>query len=130
MDAQGRVIDGDQIMAILALSLKNRGRLTDDTLVVTVMSNLGLKRAMADHGVRLIETKVGDRYVLEALAGHPVVAEAVAAAEAALGDSGRVLLRASGTEQMVRVMVEAADQVTAESVAARLADVVREQLAV
>jgi phosphoglucosamine mutase len=199
VDAQGRVIDGDQIMAILALSLKNRGRLTDDTLVVTVMSNLGLKRAMADHGIRVIETPVGDRYVLEALAehalalggeqsghiifseyattgdgiltglqvaaemvrtgrslaelanvmtvfpqvllnvrgvdrtaleGHPVVAEAVAAAEAALGDSGRVLLRASGTEQMVRVMVEAADQVTAESVAARLADVVREQLAV
>ena len=199
VDAQGRVIDGDQIMAILALSLKNRGRLTDDTLVVTVMSNLGLKRAMADHGVRLIETKVGDRYVLEALAEHrlalggeqsghiifsehattgdgiltglqlaaemartgrslaeladvmtvfpqvlvnvrgvdrtalegdAVIAAAVAAEEAALGDSGRVLLRASGTEPMVRVMVEAADQATAEQVAERLADVVRAQLAV
>ncbi len=199
VDAQGRVIDGDQIMAILALSLKNRGRLTDDTLVVTVMSNLGLKRAMADHGVHLIETKVGDRYVLEALAEHrlalggeqsghiifsehattgdgiltglqlaaemartgrslaeladvmtvfpqvlvnvrgvdrtalegdAVIAAAVAAEEAALGDSGRVLLRASGTEPMVRVMVEAADQATAEQVAERLADVVRAQLAV
>ncbi len=199
VDAQGRVIDGDQIMAILALSLKNRGRLTDDTLVVTVMSNLGLKRAMAEHGVRLVETKVGDRYVLEALAehqlalggeqsghiifsehattgdgiltglqlaaemartgrslaeladvmtvfpqvlinvrgvdrtaldGHAVIAAAVAAEEAALGDSGRVLLRASGTEQMVRVMVEAADQATAEQVAERLASVVREHLAV
>lgn len=199
VDAQGRVIDGDQIMAILALALKNRGRLTDDTLVVTVMSNLGLKRAMADHGVRLIETKVGDRYVLEALAEHrlalggeqsghiifsehattgdgiltglqlaaemartgrslaeladvmtvfpqvlvnvrgvdrtalegdAVIAAAVAAEEAALGDSGRVLLRASGTEPMVRVMVEAADQATAEQVAERLADVVRAQLAV
>lgn len=199
VDAQGRVIDGDQIMAILALSLKNRGRLTDDTLVVTVMSNLGLKRAMANHGVRLIETKVGDRYVLEALAEHrlalggeqsghiifsehattgdgiltglqlaaemartgrslaeladvmtvfpqvlvnvrgvdrtalegdAVIAAAVAAEEALLGDSGRVLLRASGTEPMVRVMVEAADQATAEQVAERLADVVRAQLAV
>lgn len=199
VDAQGRVIDGDQIMAILALALKNRGRLTDDTLVVTVMSNLGLKRAMADHGVRLIETKVGDRYVLEALAEHrlalggeqsghiifsehattgdgiltglqlaaemartgrslaeladvmtvfpqvlvnvrgvdrtalegdAVIAAAVAAEEALLGDSGRVLLRASGTEPMVRVMVEAADQATAEQVAERLADVVRAQLAV
>ena len=199
VDAQGRVIDGDQIMAILALALKNRGRLTDDTLVVTVMSNLGLKRAMADHGVHLIETKVGDRYVLEALAEHrlalggeqsghiifsehattgdgiltglqlaaemartgrslaeladvmtvfpqvlvnvrgvdrtalegdAVIAAAVAAEEAALGDSGRVLLRASGTEPMVRVMVEAADQATAEQVAERLADVVRAQLAV
>ncbi len=199
VDAQGRLIDGDQIMAILALSLKNRGRLTDNTLVATVMSNLGLKRAMAEHGVTLIETKVGDRYVLEALAehglalggeqsghiifsehattgdgiltglqlaaemartgrslaeladvmtvfpqvlinvrgvdrtaleGHPVVAAAVAAEEAALGDSGRVLLRASGTEQMVRVMVEAARQATAEEVAERLAAIVREHLAV
>ncbi|GAA1734016.1 phosphoglucosamine mutase [Microcella frigidaquae] len=199
VDAQGRLIDGDQIMAILALSLKNRGRLTDNTLVATVMSNLGLKRAMAEHGVTLIETKVGDRYVLEALAehglalggeqsghiifsehattgdgiltglqlaaemartgrtlaeladvmtvfpqvlinvrgvdrtaleGHPVVAAAVAAEEAALGDSGRVLLRASGTEQMVRVMVEAAHQATAEEVAERLAAIVREHLAV
>lgn len=199
VDAHGRIIDGDQIMAILALSLKSRGRLTDNTVVATVMSNLGLKRALTEHGVRLIETKVGDRYVLEALAehrlalggeqsghiifsehattgdgiltglqlaaemartgqslaeladvmtvfpqvlinvrgvdrtaldGHAVVAAAVAAEEAALGESGRVLLRASGTEPMVRVMVEAADQATAEAVASRLADVVREQLAV
>ena len=199
VDAHGNVIDGDQIMAILALSLQARGALVDNTLVATVMSNLGLKRAMQHHGVRMIETKVGDRYVLEALAehhlslggeqsghiifsdhattgdgiltglqiaaemartqksvaelaavmtvfpqvlinvrgvdraaldGHSVVANAVAVEEAALGDSGRVLLRASGTEPMVRVMVEAADQATAEAVAERLADVVREQLAV
>jgi len=199
VDAHGRIIDGDQIMAILALSLKSRGRLTDNTVVATVMSNLGLKRALTEHGVRLIETKVGDRYVLEALAehrlalggeqsghiifsehattgdgiltglqlaaemartgqslaeladvmtvfpqvlinvrgvdrsalnGHAIIADAVAAEEAALGESGRVLLRASGTEPMVRVMVEAADQATAEAVASRLADVVREQLAV
>lgn len=199
VDAQGNVVDGDQIMAILALSLQSRGALVDNTLVATVMSNLGLKRAMHEHGIRMIETRVGDRYVLEALAehalslggeqsghiifsehattgdgiltglqiaaemartkktvaelasvmtvfpqilinvrgvdrtalaGHSVVAAAVAVEEAALGDSGRVLLRASGTEPMVRVMVEAADQATAEAVAERLAAVVREQLAV
>ncbi len=199
VDAAGRVIDGDQIMAIIALSMKARGLLTDDTLVATVMSNLGLKRAMAQHGVRMIETGVGDRYVLEALAehslslggeqsghiimsehattgdgiltglqlaaemvrsgqtlaeladvmtvfpqvlinvrgvdraaldGHAIIAAAVAAEEAALGDSGRVLLRASGTEPMVRVMVEAAEQEIAEQVAERLASIVREQLAV
>jgi len=199
VDAAGRVIDGDQIMAIIALSMKSRGLLTDDTLVTTVMSNLGLKRAMAEHGVRLIETRVGDRYVLEALAehglslggeqsghiifsehattgdgiltglhiaaelvrsgrtlaeladvmtvfpqvlinvrgvdrtaldGHAVIAAAVADEEAILGDSGRVLLRASGTEHMVRVMVEAAELDTAQAVADRLAVAVREQLAV
>lgn len=199
VDAAGRVIDGDHIMAIIALSMKSRGLLTDDTLVTTVMSNLGLKRAMTEHGVHLIETKVGDRYVLEALAehglslggeqsghiifsehattgdgiltglqiaaemvrtgrtladladvmtvfpqvlinvrgvdrtaleGHAVIANAVAVEEATLGASGRVLLRASGTEPMVRVMVEAAEQSTAQHVAERLADVVREQLAV
>ncbi len=199
VDAAGRVIDGDHIMAIIALSMKSRGLLTDDTLVTTVMSNLGLKRAMTEHGVHLIETKVGDRYVLEALAehglslggeqsghiifsehattgdgiltglqiaaemvrtgrtladladvmtvfpqvlinvrgvdrtaleGHAVIANAVAVEEATLGASGRVLLRASGTEPMVRVMVEAAEQSTAQHVAERLADVVREQLTV
>ena len=199
VDAEGNVIDGDQIMAILALSMQARGALVDNTLVATVMSNLGLKRAMEHHGIRMIETKVGDRYVLEALAehslslggeqsghiifsehattgdgiltglqiaaevartkktaaalagvmtvfpqvlinvrgvdrsaldGHAVVANAVQAEAAALGDSGRVLLRASGTEPMVRVMVEAADQATAEEVAERLATVVREQLAI
>lgn len=199
VDARGRVIDGDQIMAILAVSLQTRGMLVDDTLVATVMSNLGLKRAMAEHGIRVIETGVGDRNVLEALgehrlslggeqsghiifsdhattgdgiltglqlaaemvrsgrtlaeladvmtvfpqvlinvrgvdraalAGHSVIEAAVDAEVLALGDSGRVLLRASGTEPMVRVMVEAADQGTAEQVAERLASLVRELLAV
>jgi phosphoglucosamine mutase len=199
VDAAGRVIDGDQIMAILALSMKARGLLTNDTLVATVMSNLGLKRAMAENGVHLIETRVGDRYVLEALAehglslggeqsghiifsehattgdgiltglqlaaemvrsrrtlaeladvmtvfpqvlinvrgvdrsaleGHAVIAAAVAAEEVGLGDSGRVLLRASGTEPMVRIMVEAAEHHTAQQVADRLVGVVRAQLAI
>ncbi|MGR2753045.1 phosphoglucosamine mutase [Agromyces arachidis] len=198
VDADGNVIDGDRIMAILAVSMQERGTLTDDTLVVTVMSNLGLKRAMAERGIRVVETKVGDRYVLEALAeggyalggeqsGHVIMSEfattgdgvltglhlvaemartgkslaelasvmtvypqvlvnvrgvdhhamaddaeiaaAVRAAEAELGDTGRVLLRPSGTEPMVRVMVEAADQQVAEAHADKLAAIVRERLA-
>ncbi|HEY9366674.1 MAG TPA: phosphoglucosamine mutase [Agromyces sp.] len=199
VDADGNIIDGDRIMAILAVSMKERGTLTDDTLVVTVMSNLGLRRAMAEHGIRVVETKVGDRYVLEALAaeglalggeqsGHVIMSEfattgdgvltglhlaaemartgksiaelasvmtvypqvlvnvrgvdhhalgadaeiaaAVAAVEAELGDSGRVLLRPSGTEPMVRVMVEAAEQEAAERHAESLAAVVRERLSI
>ncbi|GAA3633037.1 phosphoglucosamine mutase [Microbacterium awajiense] len=197
VDAQGRVVDGDQIMAILAVSMKERGRLVGDTLVTTVMSNLGLHRAMADHGIRVETTAVGDRYVLEKMneggfslggeqSGHvimsefattgdglltglhlvaemarrtttlaelasvmtvypqvlenvrdvdrtrvadPVIASAVAEVQAALGDSGRVLLRASGTEPLVRVMVEAADADVAQQSASHLADVVRDRLA-
>jgi phosphoglucosamine mutase len=198
VDNLGRVVDGDQIMAVLALSMKERGKLTDDTLVATVMSNLGLRVAMQEHGITVLQTAVGDRYVLEALterglalggeqSGHVIMSEyattgdgiltglhlvsemartgkslaelasvmtvypqilvnvrgvdrervhtdevltaAVRAAEAELGDSGRVLLRASGTEPLVRVMVEAADQATADRLAHALADVVRERLA-
>ncbi|WP_144782718.1 phosphoglucosamine mutase [Microbacterium sp. BH-3-3-3] len=197
VDAQGNVVDGDQIMAILAVAMKQRGALVDDTLVATVMSNLGLHRAMEDHGIRVLQTGVGDRYVLEAMneggyslggeqSGHVImsefattgdglltglhlvaemarqgkslaelasimtvypqvlvnvrgvdrdgvsdqgVQEAVAVSTAELGDSGRVLLRASGTEPLVRVMVEAADEHTARAHADRLADVVRERLA-
>jgi phosphoglucosamine mutase len=199
VDHTGAVVDGDQIMAILALALRARGQLTDDTLVATVMSNLGLKLAMAEHGIRMLETAVGDRYVLEALAEHglslggeqsghivfrqhsttgdglltglqlaaevartgrslaelasvmtifpqvlvnvrgvdrarlasePAVAAAVRDAEARLGETGRVLLRPSGTEPLVRVMVEAADTETAQSIAADLAEVVKTHLAV
>jgi len=180
-------------MAILAVSLKQRGQLHQDTLVATVMSNLGLHRAMAEHGIRVETTGVGDRYVLERMnegrfslggeqSGHVIlrqyaatgdgvltglqlcaemartgkslaelasvmtvfpqvlinvkgversrakdadVLEAVAAAEAELGDAGRVLLRPSGTEPLVRVMVEAASEDDAQRVGERLADVVR-----
>jgi phosphoglucosamine mutase len=194
VDAAGEVIDGDQIMAILALAMREAGTLTSDTLVGTVMSNLGLRLAMRQEGLHLIETKVGDRYVLEELrsggyalggeqSGHvvmpafattgdgvltglhlmarmaatgrsladlaavvhklpqvlinvpvadrragstaPEVLAAVSAAEAELGDEGRVLLRPSGTEQLVRVMVEAPTVDAAEAVAARIADEVR-----
>ena len=197
IDAQGNVIDGDQIMAILAVSMAERGVLADRTLVATVMSNLGLKRAMAAHDISVIDTAVGDRYVLEALGEHnlslggeqsghvimtkfattgdgiltglhlvaemartgktiaqlasvmtvypqslvnvrgvdhhslksdAVIAAAVASAEAGLGDTGRVLLRPSGTEPMVRVMVEAEHQEEADRIAHALADTVRERL--
>jgi phosphoglucosamine mutase len=198
VDAQGNVVDGDQIMAILAIAMNERGVLKDGTLVATVMSNLGLKRAMADHGIMMLETAVGDRYVLEALnegglslggeqsghvimtdfattgdgiltglhlvaevartgkslaelasvmtiypqvlvnvrgvdhhalAGNAAISAAVATAEEELGESGRVLLRPSGTEPMVRVMVEALDQATADRIAQRLAEVVEAELA-
>jgi len=192
--AAGDVVDGDEIMAILALAMREAGTLTDDTLVATVMSNLGLRLAMKQANIRLIETKVGDRYVLEELAaggfalggeqsGHivmpayattgdgvltglhlmatiatsgksladlaavlhklpqvlinvpvkdrqagaaaPTVQAAVALAENELGETGRVLLRPSGTEHLVRVMVEAATEDQARAVAERVADEVR-----
>jgi len=198
VDHEGNVVDGDQIMAIIALSMKQRGLLKDDTLVATVMSNLGLRVAMAENGITVLQTAVGDRYVLEALnekglslggeqSGHvimseyattgdgiltgmhllaemartgkslaelasvmtvfpqiminvrgvdhhalktnAVIADAVTAAEAELGETGRVLLRPSGTEPMVRVMVEAADQATADRIAHELAEIVRTELA-
>jgi phosphoglucosamine mutase len=194
VNADGEVVDGDQIMAILALSMRDAGTLTQDTLVATVMSNLGLRLAMRREGITMVETAVGDRYVLEALraeglaiggeqSGHvvlpayattgdgiltglhlmsrmastgrsladlasvltrlpqvlinvrvadkkaacvsPAVLAAVAEAEATLGETGRVLLRPSGTESLVRVMVEAPTLETAEAVAARIADEVR-----
>ncbi|MBT0994358.1 phosphoglucosamine mutase [Cellulomonas sp. DKR-3] len=197
VDAEGRLVDGDQIMGVLALALRDQGDLVEDTLVTTVMSNLGLRLAMEAAGVRTVETAVGDRYVLEAMraggyslggeqSGHIIMAAhattgdgvltalqlaarvaatgeslaalggvverlpqtlvnvpgvdksrtddehllaAVAEAEVALGRTGRVLLRPSGTEPLVRVMVEAATQADADRVAGGLADVVRERLA-
>lgn len=198
VDRDGNIVDGDQIMAILAVSMAERGVLKDRTLVATVMSNLGLRKAMAANDITMVQTKVGDRYVLEelnahgyslggeqsghvimtkyattgdgiltglhlvaemartgktlaelasvmtvfpqilvnvrgvdrsALASDDVIAQAVVDAEAELGDTGRVLLRPSGTEPMVRVMVEAADQATADRLAHRLAAIVLERLA-
>ena len=198
VDHEGRVVDGDQLLAILAVSMKEQGRLVKDTVVATVMSNLGFVQAMREHGVDVRRTKVGDRYVLEAMkvsgyslggeqSGHvimsdhattgdgvltaiqvlermattgqslqslasvmtrlpqvlvnvdgvdksradedAVLAAAVAEEEAALGDRGRILLRPSGTESLVRVMVEAPTDDEARGVAERLAAVVRAQLA-
>ncbi|MDQ3577736.1 MAG: phosphoglucosamine mutase [Actinomycetota bacterium] len=193
VDANGEFIDGDQILAVLAMAMKEAGELADDTLVVTVMSNLGLHLAMREAGITVKTTSVGDRYVLEALradsltlggeqSGHvvlpthattgdglltamnlmarmsatgrsladlvgvmnrlpqvlinvrvsdkaavaasPQVSAAVVAVESELGDTGRVLLRPSGTEQLVRVMVEAPTHDAAQSTADRLASVV------
>lgn len=198
VDHGGTLVDGDQLMGILAIGLKEEGRLAGDTLVVTVMSNLGLVLAMRDAGIATVQTGVGDRYVLEEMrasgyslggeqSGHIImseygttgdgvltalhlaarvkasgrrvadlaaeisrlpqtllnvkdvdkhaagtdagVLEAVAAAEARLGDTGRVLLRSSGTEPVVRVMVEASSQKQADTVAEELAGVVRARLA-
>src|SRR6266487_6143741 len=194
VDAGGQVIDGDQIMAVLALGLKASGRLAHNTVVATVMSNLGFRLAMKEAGIAVVETAVGDRYVLEAMragsyvfggeqSGHiimldhattgdglltalhllaavarervpladlakvmtrypqvlvnvagvdktrvassPEVAAQVAAAEAELGRSGRILVRPSGTEPAVRVMVEALDADHARHVADQLASVIR-----
>jgi phosphoglucosamine mutase len=197
VDAEGNVVDGDQIMAILAVSMRDRGKLANDTVVGTVMSNLGFKLAMRDSGITLVETGVGDRYVLEAMrasgfnlggeqSGHvvlldyattgdgtltalhllarmadtgrsladlasvmtklpqvlvnvrgvdraavatsPGLAEAVLRAEEALGETGRVLLRPSGTEPVVRVMVEAPTDAQAAVVAEELAAVVAREI--
>ncbi|MGZ4438509.1 MAG: phosphoglucosamine mutase [Nocardioides sp.] len=198
VDHEGNVVDGDQILAVLALSMRDAGTLKSETVVATVMSNLGFVQAMRGEEVGVRQTKVGDRYVLEAMkafgyslggeqSGHvimsdhattgdgiltalhvlsrmatkqaslaelagvmnrlpqvlvnvngvdksrtdedAVVAAAVAEAEFELADTGRVLLRPSGTEPLVRVMVEATTAEQARTVADRLADVVRRQLA-
>lgn len=198
VDARGEIIDGDQIMCILALALRERGALAQDTVVATVMSNLGMLQAMDREGVVVRQTGVGDRYVLEDMkaggfslggeqSGHVIFLDhgttgdgvltglmlasrvaqtgrtladlaavmtrlpqvlvnvkdvdkdgvegnaplqaAVAEAERELNGAGRVLLRKSGTEPLVRVMVEAADQEQAQAVANRLADVVKAELA-
>ncbi len=196
VDSQGRTIDGDAIMVVLALAMHEAGELASDTLVATVMSNLGLHQAMRAAGIEVRTTGVGDRYVLEELraggysiggeqSGHlvmpafgttgdgivtglrlmarmaqtrrgladlaepmatlpqvlinvevsdrekvadaPSVRDAVAQVQAELGDSGRILLRPSGTEQLVRVMVEAADEDTARQMAVRVANSVSAQ---
>lgn len=196
VDARGEIIDGDAIMVMLALAMQDAGELASNTLVATVMSNLGLHLAMRAAGIEVRTTAVGDRYVLEELrngefslggeqSGHivlpafgttgdgivtglrlmsrmaqtgapladlaapmqtlpqvlinvevadkttvaqaPSVQTAVAQAEAELGDTGRILLRPSGTEQVVRVMVEAADEDTARQLAVRVAESVSGQ---
>lgn len=193
IDANGDLVDGDAIMVVLALAMREAGELASDTLVTTVMSNLGLHLAMRSAGIAVRTTAVGDRYVLEELrageyslggeqSGHivmpalgatgdgvvtglrlmnrmvqtgsaladlaavmqtlpqvlinvtvadkdtaaaaPSVRSAVGQAEAELGDTGRILLRPSGTEPMIRVMVEAPEADVAQRVATRVAEAV------
>jgi len=197
IDAHGNIIDGDQIMTILAIGLKERGLLKSNCVVGTVMSNLGFMKAMKEAEIDVITTPVGDRYVLERLidsdctlggeqSGHvilkhfantgdgiltaltllqelkrssksanelasamtkfpqvlinvrdvakeklsasTIIQDAVRAAEAELGESGRVLLRPSGTEPLIRVMVEASSDSVASAIASSLADIVQQEL--
>ena len=199
VDAEGSLVDGDHILAILATAMHRSGDLAADTVVATVMANLGFKHAMAAAGIVVVETAVGDRYVLEAMRAHgyvlggeqsghvvmsahattgdgvltglhlmaevarsgrsladlasavtklpqvlvnvrgvdrtaldssEVVAAAVVAAQARLGDSGRVLLRPSGTEPVIRVMVEATTEEEARAVTDELAAVVLAELSI
>lgn len=197
IDKLGADVDGDQILAILAIALKTTSKLKSNTVVGTVMSNLGFVKAMEENGIQVLKTAVGDRYVLERmlqdglnlggeqsghvilkdhantgdgtltalhllqemkrseksirdlaavmvrfpqvlinvkgvakekLAGSKAIAAAVSAAEQELGDTGRVLLRASGTEPLVRVMVEASSDSVALAIANKLAQVVTQEL--
>jgi len=195
VDASGQVVDGDQILAVLAIALKAEDRLAGDTVVATVMSNLGFRHAMRAAGIDIVETSVGDRHLIAAMlggrfvlggeqSGHiimldhattgdgmltglhllaetarqgrplaelasvmtrypqvlinvpgvdkkrvassPALTDAVSAVKAELGDAGRVLVRPSGTEPAVRVMVEAEDAGQADRLARRLADAIKE----
>ncbi len=197
VDHRGREVDGDVVLAVLALQARDEGQLAEDTVVTTVMTNLGFRRAMAAQGVDVVSTPVGDRHVLEALrtrdltlggeqSGHvidlrhgttgdgiltavrllgvvattgrpladlatvmerlpqvlvnvegvdrgrladaTVVEEAIARVEADLGEEGRVLVRPSGTEPVIRVMVEAPTATAADAAAATIVDAVRESL--
>ncbi|WOE76526.1 phosphoglucosamine mutase [Alterisphingorhabdus coralli] len=194
VDEKGEQVDGDQIMALIATGWARDGRLKNSTVVATVMSNLGLERYLAEQGLRLKRTKVGDRYVLEEMrrgdfniggeqSGHMIlldhgttgdgtaaalqvlaelvqsgkpasellhvfdrvpqllknvrfsggkpledarVKSAIVQAEAEMGDNGRFVIRASGTEPVIRVMAEGDDAAQVESLVNRLCDVIAE----
>lgn len=197
VDERGRILDGDQIMAILALEFKGTGRLVGDSLAITVMSNLALTKLLQDAGIGVVSTRVGDRYVLDAMrakglmlggeqSGHIIslahnttgdglvtallllgamlrtgkrlselavlepypqvlvnvtaarkgdlprnqaLLAAIARQEARLGAEGRVLVRPSGTEPLVRVMVEGAAEEVVREIAGELAAVIERELA-
>ena len=194
VDEHGNVVDGDRLLLIFGSYLKEQGLLAEDTVVITVMSNMGLKIALKEQGIQTLDTKVGDRYVIEGMknsgavlggeqSGHIVfgldnttgdgilssvkllqilkyrkkslsvlaeemeqypqilinvkvkqkngwqdqaeIQQAIAVAQQQLGDAGRILVRASGTENLLRVMVEGKEQTQIERLAAQIADVVK-----
>ena len=198
VDENGKVVDGDRFLATLALHFKKNGKLANDTVVGTVLSNLGLELFLKEHGIKFVRTDVGDRYVLERMiadgyniggeqAGHFIVLdynttgdgilsalmflsimeetgksvsqltgmmkalpqvsinikvsskppletlkklqEEIKTAQARLADTGRLVVRYSGTENKARVMVEAQDEALCQSVAEKLAEVIRQELA-
>ncbi|MBQ8697869.1 MAG: phosphoglucosamine mutase [Schwartzia sp.] len=197
VDEQGNVIDGDHMLVLCGLALKEKGALPNDTIVTTVMANIGFHKAVKAAGGRVEVTKVGDRYVLEEMRAHgyalggeqsghiifsdlattgdglitalqvlgvlkrsggpaskltammtsypqllvnvevkskegweenPAIQKAIAAEEALLGDNGRILVRPSGTEPLIRVMAEGPEQGQLEEICRRIADVVRAEL--
>jgi phosphoglucosamine mutase len=197
VERRGHVVDGDAVLLMLALHYQRQGRLKGDTVVATVMSNIGLERALADRGIRLIRTPVGDKYVMETMlrdgyvlggeqSGHvilsehlftgdglattlavlrvmvetgrdlgdlagalvtfpqtlvnvrvrertdvaavPAVAQAMARVDAALAGRGRLLVRYSGTEPLLRIMIEGEDQATVQAWAEEIAEAVRSSL--
>ena len=194
VDEDGNVVDGDRLLMIFGSYLKEQGLLAEDTVVVTVMSNMGLKMALKEKGIKTLDTKVGDRYVIEGMkesgavlggeqSGHIVfgldnttgdgilssvkllqivkqskrslkdlaaemeqypqilinvkvkekhgweskaeIQQAIAAAQQGLGETGRILVRASGTENLLRVMVEGKQQEQIEQLAQQIAGVVK-----
>jgi len=197
VDARGHLVDGDAVLLMLALDYRRRGKLTGDTVVATVMSNIGLELALGHEGITLVRTPVGDKYVMEAMmasgfvlggeqSGHVILAEhlptgdgmatalavlrvmaetgreladlagalitypqtlvnvrvhqklpvatvpeiqaAIARVEAALDGRGRVLVRYSGTEPLLRVMIEGEDQASVQAWAEEIAEAVRSTL--
>jgi phosphoglucosamine mutase len=197
VDAAGRIVDGDAVLLILALHAKAQGRLAGDTVVATVMSNIGLELALADHGIRMLRTPVGDKYVMEEMmnggytlggeqSGHVILAEhlptgdgmatalavmramaetgrelsnlagalvtypqtlvnvrvrdkqpieavpevqaAISRVQAAQDGRGRVLVRYSGTEPLLRVMIEGESQASVQAWAEEIAEAVRQTL--
>ena len=198
MDAAGKVVDGDAVLLIAALQMKKEGRLPGDTVVATVMSNIGLEMALRDHGISLVRTGVGDKYVMEEMvkcgyalggeqSGHiifaehlftgdglatalnvlrimvqsgrdladlagelvtypqvlvnvrvkqrsdytqvPAIATVIDRVERGLAGHGRLLIRYSGTEPLLRIMLEGQDQAEIRGWAADIAAVMKEQLA-
>lgn len=199
IDEKGNVVSGDNILAMCAIALKEQDRLNDDTLVVTIMSNLGLRDALAEHGIKMLTTAVGDRHVVECMrnggyslggenSGHiifsenattgdgimsalqilsilkkkeqplselsscltpypsilegikvidkppleeiPPLKEAMQNAEQELGDKGRILVRYSGTEKKIRILVEAKEESLAKKHADLLCDAVNSTIGV